>query len=613
MGGFSFIIYNNTSVNIEFIKKFMEIKHRGVDDTLHISESSIDLTTLNTQQQLQISLDLSKDEIRSYKKYSFEIAFHRMCVNDKSFNGSQPFDDPILNKLKKYPDLRNRPNRKLICNGEIYNYSEIIHSNNFIDKDIQSNSDVEVILPLYIKYNDIDSTNAIINTINDLDGEFAFVLTENLKTYITSSINIYVVRDYLGFKPIFYVKSNTNNSDFYMFVSEIKALPAFVINNDSYSISQVKPGTFWSFKNKDLDNPFTEYYNINTKSSLSYCTICNRDSDTMDSIFNNIKNLLVDSIISRSHNVKDIGILLSDGFDSSLLTSILVKYYFETNNLNKIHLFTIGDTENTDIVNTIKFVEFLKEKYPNVFIIHHIIYIDDIDILTQDIEKIIYHLETFEPETIRDSIPYYYLFKYISEKTNVKIFLTGDGLDELCGYPNFNNLNDTQFQNKSVELLKNLCHYDLLRTDRIGYAFSLELRHPFLTRTFVEYFLSIHPKIKRSQIYKNNEEPIEKYIIRKTFQTSVQNYIYLPENVLWRRMKCICESLTNFESRLFNYFENSMTDEIFNVQLQKLINYNVNHITLPKNKEEMQYRLIFDKLYPNRSYLVKQFWDNIWV
>ena len=619
MGGITFIIYNNININIDFIKSFMGIKNRGISETNYITESSIDLNTLNTQQLSQVSLHLSKNDIQTYKRYSFIMGFHRMCVNDQSFNGSQPFTDPILNKLLNYPELKQRPQRTLICNGEIYNYKDIIKINSFTDRDLCSYSDIETILPLYIKYNSEETSNtSIIKTLNDLDGDFAFVLTENIKTYITSSINIYVARDYLGIKPLFYI---TNNSfDFFMFVSEIKALPEFIINNDSYHICQVPIGSFWSFQTKT----FTKYYDIDYLKDLNNCTIKNTDPDNINTIYKNIKNLITDSVISRygeccedneKHTQLSFGILLSGGFDSSLMTSILIKYLCSINHdfTNCIlDLFTIGDTlgsTDIDVNYAIIMVEFLKNIYPNVKINHHIIYINDIEILTSDIENIIYHLETFDPETVRESIPYYYLFKYISEKTNVKVLLSGDGLDELGGYSNFNTLSDNDFQNKSVELLKNLCNYDILRTDRMSNAFSLELRHPFLQKKFVEYILSIHPKLKRFQVYKNTEEPIEKYIIRKSFDIHVQNDNYLPESILWRRTLCVCESLSNFELRLHNYFNDFIDDQTFNLKLKQ---YSFKEITLPKTKEELFYRQIFDKLFPNRSYLVSQFWNNIW-
>jgi asparagine synthase (glutamine-hydrolysing) len=620
MGGITFIIYNNININIDFIKSFMGIKYRGINETNHIIESSVDLNTLNTQQLTQVSLRLSKNEIQMYKQYSFVMGFHRMCVNDMSFNGSQPFEDPILHKLLEFPELKQRPLRKLICNGEIYNYKDIITTNEFTDKDLCSESDVETILPLYIKYNlEENSDTALIKTINDLDGDFAFVLTENLKTYITSSINVYVVRDYLGIKPLFYVTNNT--LDFYMFVSEIKGLPDFIINNDTYEICQVPPGSFWSFQNRT----FTKYYDIDYYKDINNCIIKNTDSENINTIYTNIKNLITDAVISRygeccevneNHTQLSFGILLSGGFDSSLITSILIKYLYSINHdftHCTLDLFTIGDTLGSielDVNYAKEMVEFLKNKYPNVKINHHIIYINDIEILTSDIETIIYHLETFDPETIRESIPYYYLFKYISEKTNVKVLLSGDGLDELSGgYSNFSTLSDTDFQLKSIELLKNLCNYDILRTDRMSNAFSLELRHPFLQKKFVEYILSIHPKLKRFQVYKNTEEPIEKYIIRKSFDVHVQNDNYLPESILWKRSLCVCESLSNFELRLHNYFNEYIDDQTFNFKLKSYLSKD---ITLPKTKEELFYRQIFEKIFPNRNYLVSKFWNNIW-
>jgi hypothetical protein len=39
---------------------------------------------------------------------------------------------------------------------------------------------------------------------------------------------------------------------------------------------------------------------------------------------------------------------------------------------------------------------------------------------------------------------------------------------------------------------------------------------------------------------------------------------------------------------------------------------NQNQNTLPKNKEEMYYRIFFRNNFPNRDYLVNMFWTDIW-
>jgi len=626
MGGIIFIVYDNKiNIGVDFVKSFLKIKHRGPDDTIYTSESSVNIYNQNMN---QISSVLSRGEIAKYIQYTFITGYHRMAITDISYDGSQPFVDPIRNMIMQdnydknknpdnYRDLKSRPIRKLVCNGEIYNYNNLKEIHKFNNKDIQSNCDVEIILPLYIQYINENNTpdESIIKTLNDLYGEFALVLTENIDTFITDSINIFVARDFLGIKPLFYI-SNTENT-FWMFVSEIKAIPYFVINNKDYNIIQVPAGSYWSFQNvinnknsKDLSKCFTKYYDITKYRNIDSCTICNTDPDTLDSIYSNINSILTNSVIKRYANtIRPIGILLSGGFDSSIIVSIIMKY-LKNSDACVIHLFTIGDSlgsSDIDIEYTKDFIILLETKYPNINIEHHMININEIEILTIDIDKIIYILETFDYKTIQQSIPFYYLFKYISEKTDIKILLSGDGLNDLCGH--YTNLDDNEFQSKSVDVLCNLSKYNLLRTDRISQSFGLEIRHPFLDKIFVEYILSIHPKIKTKQIYKNTKEPIEKYIIRKSFD--IDNEIIINENILWRSKSCLCNSLTNFELRLTNYFNNSISDQEYNLYLNNLMQIpGINNLTLPSTKEQLFYRKIFDKYYPNRSYLVPTFWNS---
>lgn len=600
MGGISFICYNNKTFNItiDFLYQFMKTKYRGIGETTQVIENTPDLADLNYN---QISMELTKHEIQTYKTFTYFFNFHRMKINDSTFNASQPFENPIKTMFNLYPHSRYRPIRKLLCNGEIYNYIDL--KNNFNVLELSSECDVEIILPLYI-----EKQGDIIETLKLLDGEFAMILTDNITSYNMKNTYVYAARDYLGIKPLYYITNNSNN--FYMFVSEIKEIPLFILNNNSYFISQVPPGSIWSFKNP---NEFIIYDDINNLKSLESCTINSFNPDVLNNIYENIREKINNAVLSRYSNCcnseKTFGILLA-GFDSCLMTSVLIKELVKLEHdfiKCPIYLFTIGDTlggEDLDTYCSTEYIKFISEMYPNIHFHHHIININNIEILTSDIEKIIYHLETFDPETIRESIIYFYLFKYISEKTLVKVLLTGDGLDELGGYSNFNDLNDILFQEKSVELLLNLCNFDILRSDRISNAFSLELRHPFLQKDFVKYMLSIHPIIKKSQIYKNTEVPIEKYIIRKSFDYSVSGFNYLPSSILWRRSKCICDNLTNFEIRLNVYFDNLLNEQSYNILLKK---YQIND-----TKQHIYYRDIFNKFFPNRDYLVKQFWNNIW-
>jgi len=607
MGGIKFIISTkNININNDYINAFINISSRGPDNTNYIRISTPDLNQLhsNHSQLTQIHYQLSKNQIKNYIQYNFVLGYHRLIINDLSDDAMQPFEDPILHMTNTYPQLKNRPQRQLLCNGEIYNYKFLKNSNNFSSCDLQSSCDVEIIMPLYIKYlteNENNTINALLSTINDLNGDFAFILSENLNSYILNSINIFAVRDHFGIKPLYYIKDNY--SDFYIFVSEIKGIPSFIINNSNYSIIQVPPGSYWSFQNKIQNkiqkSDFTTYYSLSKFENIDNCII-----DFKPSILTTIQHLITKSTIDKYIlSNKPIGILLSGGFNSSIITSLILDYLTNQKEPFEFNIFTIGDElnskeDNNSIQLTKKLISFLENKY-NIIIHFHIIYINEIEILVQDIEQIIYILETYDSYTIQQGIIYYYLFKYINEHTNIKVLLTGDGLEELCGY---NNTNDQAFQTKSIKLLSNLFTYNLQIGDRMCNNFSLELRYPFLDKDFVEYILTLHPKLKQPQ-------NVSKYIIRKSFE----GLNLLPDNILWCCHKNINNSLTNFELRLNNYINNQISDNTFNTIISSLLNNPLtnNSNILPQNKIDAYFRSLFEKFYPGRSYLIPVFWNNL--
>jgi asparagine synthase (glutamine-hydrolysing) len=583
MGGISFIIYDTKefSINNEFIKSFRKMVHRGSESNFNI-ETTIPINQNNLD---QIKYTLTRNDIANYKQLGFIQGCHRMCINDLSCDASQPFEDPIIHKVKKYPELRTRVHRKLFCNGEIYNYKELLEQEKFTERDLQSCSDVEIILPLYIKY-------GLEETIKKLKGDYAFILTENLKTYDLKSINIYAVRDILGLKPLYMIKHK--KYIFYMFVSELKGIPNYILNDSNYELCEIPPGTYWSFQNSIIEknsDEFIRYSDWNYYKSLTNCTINNALPETISNLYKNINEKLTLSVMSK-YNLSDrqVGILLSGGFDSSIILSILIKYLseFDMESKKYIYVFSIGELNENEIIHSEKCVKFLEEKY-NIDIHHHIISLQEISQFTKEIENAIMITESFDIRTIRLSLPYLFLFKYISEKTKVKVLLTGEGLDELCGYKEFDKLSDELYQSKSVKLLKNLSKHDLSRCDKLASYYKLELRHPFLDSDFLELILSIHPKIKRPQIYNILKKPIEKYIIRKAFDIKDQNEnSYLPYDVLWRGKEDITNSFIKFNDKIDEFFTNS------------------------KVTEKDYYMEIFNKYYPNSQNIIGKYWEQLW-
>lgn len=621
MGAISLLFYNmkNPPINIDFSKSFNKMRNRGQDDT----QIGIDSTpTITVHNKTQIASYLSKKEMSEYRPITFQYGYHRMSINDASLDGSQPFEDPIVHKVLKYPELRSRPKRKLMCNGEIYNYKELVENYKFGDKDLQSNSDVEVILPLYISCVEEtgDSTLGLQRCLSMLNADYSFMLMENTSSFSLKDINVFVARDCLGTKPLYMVKyipskPESNKTDmFYMFVSEIKGIPLHILNDPEYIICEVPPGTFWSYKNSVIEKSNTEFikfYDFSMYKTLDVCTVNTADPSTIIDLYDNIRELVTNSIIDR-YTLSDqkVGILLSGGFDSCIMLSILVNYLTKKNgNGNPLHVFTIGDEDNTDVINARYHVESL-EKHYGIDIHHHIVKIHDKNLIQDELTSIILQLETYDRVTIQKAIPMSFLLKYIQQHTDVKVLLSGDGLDELCGYYQLFTLSDTEFQKRSVELLENLSKYDLLRADKMAGSYGLEIRHPFLDMRFIEYMLAVHPMLKRPQMSGYSQDPIEKYIIRKAFDT-IEN-IYIDKRILWNHRQDIRYSFNALKISLTEYFDHLYTDFDLENYLETLrVSINITHL-IPQTKEEMHYKKIFDTYYPCSSTILTLYWNLLW-
>ena len=139
--------------------------------------------------------------------------FHRLCINDLSEKGNQPFsiDDCVL-----------------ICNGEIYNSGLLNKSYGF---DVNSGSDCETIIHAYRRF-------GIQWTVDNLDGVFAFVLYDKLND------KTYIARDRVGVRALYYGKKG----DGIYVSSEMKSL-----HNLCDTITPFLPGTYGIIHNGVLE------------------------------------------------------------------------------------------------------------------------------------------------------------------------------------------------------------------------------------------------------------------------------------------------------------------------------------------------------------------------
>lgn len=431
----------------------------------------------------------------------------------------------------------------MVHNGEIYNHQEL---RNTILKDhtFRTKSDSEVIVHLYEKFG--------YDFVDMLDGDFAFVVVDG-DDYIAG-------RDPLGVKPLYYGMDDRGRM---YFASEMKS-----IADQCKTFSTFPPGHFYT-----AQTGFVKYYQPEYE-DFKACV------ESVD--LELIREKLTEATQKRLMSDVPIGVLLSGGLDSSLTSSIAARLLKEKG--KELHSFSIGlDKEAPDAVAARKVAEFLGT-------IHHEIHFT-IEQGIEILDKLIWHLETYDVTSIRASTPMYFLSKAITER-GIKVVLSGEGADEVFGgYLYFRNAPSTEdFTKETIERVQKLFTADLLRADKSTMAHGLEARVPFLDKAFLKVAMKIEGEQKLPKTYAG----VEKYILRKAFDTPDKPY--LPKEVLWRQKEQFSDGVGyNWIDTLIEYCSSQVSDEEME-KAAEIFPYNT-----PATKEAFFYRKIFHKYYPQTS------------
>jgi asparagine synthase (glutamine-hydrolysing) len=490
---------------------FMKIKHRGPD-------SSVFLNIKNTY-----------------------IGFHRLAILETSFNGNQPY----------YYD-----NTILICNGEIYNFKELINKYNL---NIKNNSDCLVILHLYKTL----SEEKFINVLKDeIKAEFAFIIFDfddknNLKKIIAS-------RDHVGVRPLYI--SNYDND--IVFSSELKGIPKDFLKN----VEEFPCGHIYI---NDLIENTTVFIDYNTIYDMDSFNINESELFTYY-IKTNIRNSLIDAVKRRlitDDNV-NIGYYLSGGLDSSILCAIAAK--LQPN--KKIKTFSIGFEDATDLPFARKVANFINSDHTEIIIKHE----DALNV----IDEVIYATCTYDITTIRASCCQFLLSKYIKENTDIKVIINGDGSDEVLGGYLFNHNapDDKSFHDSCKDLVKKIHLFDGRRLDRCLAFFGLEARVPFLDIDFIKTIWKIPPKFRMPSYMK-----IEKYLLRNAFDG------YLEDDCLYRRKEAFSDGISGKKQSYYSIIQDKLKD------------YPINN-TCPTS-ESSYYKDIFTNFFNDKCYhILPHYW-----
>lgn len=458
------------------------------------------------------------------------LGFHRLAIMGLHPEGMQPFRHE-----KSY----------VVCNGEIYGFEKIKKklSKKYTFK---SNSDCEIILPLYREYG--------VEMFGMLDAEYALILYDGeTEEYIAA-------RDPIGIRPLYY---GYDESGTILFASEAKNLIGIV----------------------DKIMPFPPGHYYKNGKFICYCDItavANIVQDDLETICRNIKEKLVSGVEKRLIADAKVGFLLSGGLDSSLVCAIGAK-----KSRDPIQTFAIG--MNEDAID----LKYAKQVADYIGSDHREIIITKEDVLSA-LEQVVYLLGTFDITTIRASMGMYLICKAIHETTDLRVLLTGEISDELFGYKYTDFApNAAAFQEESQKRVRELHMYDVLRADRCISVNSLEARVPFGDLDFVKYVLAIDPEMKLNKYGKG------KYLLRHAFEDSK----YLPEEILWREKAAFSDAVGHsMVDDLKEYAESVYTDSEFKEKCEKYTH------AKPFTKESLLYRELFEKYYPGQSQMITDFW-----
>ena len=431
----------------------------------------------------------------------------------------------------------------MVHNGEIYNHQKLRDTvlKNHV---FRTKSDSEVIVHLYEDFG--------YDFCNQLDGDFAFVVIDG--------DDFIAARDPMGVKPLYYGLDERGRI---YFASEMKT-----IADQCNTFSTFPPGHFYTPK-----TGFVKYYKPIYEEANKAIQKLNLEL---------IRDTLTQATHKRLMSDVPIGVLLSGGLDSSLTSAIASRLLADSG--KKLHSFSIGlDADAPDVKAARKVAEFLGTE-------HHEIYFT-IEQGIAILDKLIWHLETYDVTSVRASTPMYFLSKAISD-LGIKVVLSGEGADEIFGgYLYFRNAPSTaEFQKETIERVQKLFTADLLRADKSTMAHGLEVRVPFLDKDFLEMAIQITPEEKQPKTY----DGVEKYILRKAFDTPENPY--LPQEVLWRQKEQFSDGVGyHWIDQLIEFCASKVTDEDL-IMAKIKFPYNT-----PLTKEAYYYRTIFHRYYPQQS------------
>ena len=364
--------------------------------------------------------------------FNIGLAQRRLSILDLSPLGHQPMHSA---------DQR----LSIAYNGEIYNFQEL--RKELSDYPFKSHCDTEVILAAYLKWG--------ISCVERFHGMFAIAL------YDREDESLYLVRDRIGKKPLYYLEDGEN----LVFASELKPImkyPGFqkkirqeLLNK--YLVHQyinapdtifehvykLEPGAVCQFQKGKKEQ--WKYWDVASK----YQEMKGGFKGTFEEAKEELKKKLSASIEMRMIADVPLGTFLSGGYDSSLMTAMA-----QSKSSQPVKTFSIGfeDKKYNEAIYAKEVADYLGTDHTELYISE------------EDMFGLIENLADYYDEPFADSsqIPSMLVSKLAKEK--VTVALSGDGGDEFfCGYNNYKMLLDMQKLDLAGGLVHGVCNFPGLK------------------------------------------------------------------------------------------------------------------------------------------------------
>lgn len=502
-------------------------------------------------------------EILNQDRLYYGMAQRRLSIMDLTSAGHQPMHSTDNNIT-------------LVFNGEIYNFKKI--RSELTDYNFKSECDTEVIIAAYKKWG--------IDCVNHFNGMFAIALLDLEKGLL------YLVRDRFGKKPLYYYYRDNE----FVFASELKPImkykyfhkeletdvlgeflvkqyiksPRTVLKN----VYKVCPGEIITFKDFHINKQqFWDFNNLYNQKKNLY-----RKSYKKAII--EMKDCLQQAITDRLVADVPVGILLSGGYDSSVITALAQK-----NSSQKIKTYTIGFTDKK-----LNEAEYARDVAKFLNTDHHEYYISEKDMI-----RLVRKLPEYYDEPFADSSQIATMLVSQMAKKDVTVVLGGDGADELLGgYPTHRMLPIAQLLDSFGYILNCLC----TRT-KIGHFVFLHM--PFSAKMIISnrniryktqfekyQFLRLSKRIlktSKDELYDETSISEKDWQIRRMI---LDTQTYLPDDIMCKvdraSMSCSLEARSPFLDYNFTKLAISFPQKYkFKYFKGKRILKDLAHTLIPKN------------------------------